>query len=297
MPQRVDPHLIGLAIMDLTETNRLAIHHHASTAGTHWYANPATTAAEVQERLNALAPLYKSVSGDGFGNQTGDALEVVVFKTLDRVSKAKPRFSYLGQFQLDKPKNASGRYQKTHPPKTFAGHSTEKEFDFIQVGYDEGALGIECKNYREWLYPHHATIKELIIKAHQLNVLPVLIARRLHYTTKTNLLAPAGIIAHESYYQYYPADKAELAAQAKHKRSLGFTDVLATEEPQPRTIRFFEELLPPLVAPMAETWQCHREALVAYAREEINLAQLYTEIDSPAGGKWVEAEEFYNPFE
>jgi hypothetical protein len=29
---RVDPHLIGLAIQDLIELNRLATHHHASTA-------------------------------------------------------------------------------------------------------------------------------------------------------------------------------------------------------------------------------------------------------------------------
>ena len=252
MGQRVDPHLIGLAIMDLTELNRLAIHHHASTTTTKWFANPATPAAEVQERLNTLAPLYKSVSGDGFGNQTGDALEVIVFKCLDRYHKANPRYSYLGQLLIDQPKNQQGRYEKLHPPKHIAGHSTTKEFDFIQVGYDAGPLGIECKNYREWFYPHHTLISELIIKSHQLNVVPVLIARRLHYTTKSNFLQPAGIIAHESYYQYYPADKADLAAQAKHKRSLGFTDVVATEEPHPRTTTFSKHL-PSLVEPMANT--------------------------------------------
>ena len=37
---------------------------------------------------------------------------------------------------------------------------------------------------------------------------------------------------------------------------------------------------------MADSWHKHRAALVAYAKNEIPLAQLYTEIGSPAGGKW-----------
>jgi hypothetical protein len=148
-------------------------------------------------------------------------------------------------------------------------------------------LCIECKNLREWLYPEHPLIKELIIKAADLHMIPLLVARRLHYATRTNLLRPAGIIAHESLYQYYPLDQAEIAAQVKHARSLGFTDVLASEEPHARTVRFFSVLLPSIVEPMAERWNANRDALVAFAREEMPLAQLYSEIDSPAGGKWI----------
>lgn len=49
---RVDPHLIGLAIQDLLELNRLAAHHHhAATAQKPWYANPATSAPAVAKRL------------------------------------------------------------------------------------------------------------------------------------------------------------------------------------------------------------------------------------------------------
>jgi hypothetical protein len=118
-------------------------------------------------------------------------------------------------------------------------------------------------------------------------MIPLLVARRLHYATRTNLLRPAGIIAHESLNQYYPFDQAELAAQVKHARSLGFTDVIASEEPHPRTVRFFSEILPSIVEPMAERWKANKAALVAFARKEMPLAQLYTEIDSPAGGKWI----------
>jgi hypothetical protein len=119
-----------------------------------------------------------------------------------------------------------------------------------------------------------------------LDAVPLLIARRIHYTTLTNFLEPAGIIAHESFHQYYPSDRAELAARVRDKRSLGFTDVLATEEPHRRTSTFFDTALPAIVNFMAQRWSANAAALVAYAKGEINLAQLYTDIGSPAGGKW-----------
>ena len=68
--QKVDPPLLGLAIDDLLHLNRLREHHHPATKDKPWYANPATSAADVKERLDVLAPLYASVSGSGFGNLT-----------------------------------------------------------------------------------------------------------------------------------------------------------------------------------------------------------------------------------
>ena len=225
--QRVDPHLVGLAIFDLLKLNRLRKHTHSATGSRPWYANPGTSDTDVATRLDDLAPLYASVSGDGFGNHTGDALEIIVYKCLDKIQTDNPRYTYQGHFHLDAPKNEYGRYRKTQPPRHLGGRTTRKEADFLQFGHDIGTLCIECKNYREWLYPHHKTIRELIIKADELGAVPVLTHRRIHYTTRTNFLESAGIIAHESYYHYFPADKEQLAEKVKHKRSLGFTDVTA----------------------------------------------------------------------
>jgi hypothetical protein len=134
-------------------------------------------------------------------------------------------------------------------------------------------------------------ISELIVKAADLGAIPVLIARRLHYTSMTNLLEPAGIIAHETYHQYYPADRAELAEKVKHKRSLGFTDVLPADAPHPRTVKFFTTTLPTIVDRMAARWRANKDDLLQYAHREINQAQLYTAIGSRAGGKWSEPED------
>lgn len=283
---RVDPHLIGRAIVDLSELNRLITNNHPATGHVGWFSNPGRAAAEVTARVDFLAPLYASVSGHGFGNLSGDALEVIVWKALREVQARERRFAYQGHFDLTRPKNRQGRYHRVHPPKTMGEHTTQKEGDFFQFGHAAGSLCIECKNYREWIYPDHGIIKELIIKASDLGMIPVLVARRLHYTTRNNLLYPAGIIAHESLYQYYPADHADLAAQVRHARNLGFTDVLSIEEPHARTRRFFSELLPSIVPAMAAKWTRNIDALVAFANDEIKLHELYREINSPAASSW-----------
>jgi hypothetical protein len=76
----------------------------------------------------------------------------------------------------------------------------------------------------------------------------------------------------------------------RHKRSLGFTDVLATEDPHQRTVKFFSTSLPNIVEPMAAKWQLNKAVLVEYAQGNINLAQLYNVIESPAAGNWQDFE-------
>jgi hypothetical protein len=268
------------------ELNRLRIHRHPSTGRISWFANPATDPHQIRQRLDELAPLYASVSGGGFSNQTGDALEVITFKCLESIRRRTPRYTYQGHFLLSDPKDAQNRFRKIQPARSLGPKYTDKEADFLQFGHEPGPLFIECKNLHEWIYPSNQHIKDLILKSSSLDAVPLLIARRIHYTTLTNFLEPAGILAHESFHQYYPSDCAELAARVRDKNSLGFSDVLATEEPHRRTLTFFENILPTIVDTMAERWFRNADALVAFAKEEINLPQLYTEIGSPAGGKW-----------
>lgn len=285
--QRVDPHLVSLAIDDMRELNRLAVHHHASTGDTPWYANVGRAEAEVQEKLATIAPLYELVSNT-LTNVVGDALEIVTYQSLKAAREAAPRYHFEGSFYLDRPKNQHSRFQPRKAPLELHGKATNKQPDFFQHGHDAGTLCIECKNYREWLYPQKQLIKRHIQRCHELDAIPVLVIRRIHYSTITNFLTPAGIIAHESLYQYFPSDHALTVEAAKHKRSLGFTDLMATEEPHARTLRFFVDHLPRIVTPMAEKWRRNRQALVDYANDAINLAQLYNAIGSRAGGKWIE---------
>lgn len=291
--RRVDPHLISQAIFDLRELRRLALHHHPATGDKPWYSNLATSGEAVQARLAELAPLYDTIS-NVLSNVIGDALEVATFQALSTTSIASPRYHFDGHYFLDKPKKG-GRFQQRKCANNIREKTTTKQPDFFLFGHDSGPLCIECKNYREWLYPQKTYIKHHILRCYELDVVPLFVVRRIHYSTITNFFEPAGIIAHESYHQYFPSDQHEIAERARFKGSLGFTDIMATEEPHKRTMHFFSELLPRVAAPMAKKWFLHRQALVDYANDEINLAQLYTAIGSRAGGKWVEQPEEPEP--
>ncbi len=277
---RVDPHLVGLAIMDLLELNRLKVVLSDITGQHPWYANRLTPQGDIDERIQTLAPLYQSTLGN-FSNLVGDALEIITEKCLAAQHALNGKYVYQWHFLIDDPKDKHGRYKKIQPPKSIGPFSTMKEADFLQFGHDEGAICIECKNYREWIYPHSPLISELIVKAVELGCLPLMIARRIHYTTRENLFKPAGIMFHETLYQYYPLSHDEITANVKEKTLLGFSDVRATEEPDRRTVRFFNDYLPTITAFSAALWNSRKGALEAYARSQMTLTELYREIGSP----------------
>ncbi len=281
---KVDPHILGLAIMDLLARDVITEHAHSGVKN--WYAYKRIQPEPVAAKLAAIAPVYRSISQGDFPNKVGDALEIILLKTLQTLRNTDPRFNYLGSFLLDRPKNAQGRYVKVEPPQTVSGGTTKKQADFMLMGFEEGIISIECKNYREWLYPSHTQIRELIIKSYETNTLPLLVQRRIHYSTISNFLVPAGIMAHETLLQYYPEDEVALAEDVKRARGLGFTDVTASYDPHDRTKRFFTETLPKIVPSMAGAWAKNRDALYDFALGKQNIAQLYTSIGSPAGGKW-----------
>ena len=295
--QRVDPHLLGLAIRELSQQRRIVTRHEHEETNTHWFANARVEQAEVADRLKSLAPLYASVSQGEFRNKIGDALEIATQNAIHRLQERSSRYSFSGYFDLSAPLNRQGRVPKTEPPDNISGHKSAKLADFHLHGFDAGPLCIECKNYREWIYPASTILSDLIEKSIGLGATPLLIARRVHYSTISNLLSPAGILVHESYQQYYPPESAELAIQVREKRLLGFTDVTASYEPAPRTVRFFTTELPRLVDGAAKRFASNRAALSDFVAGDISLARLYTAIGSPGARDALPADDFIDiPF-
>jgi hypothetical protein len=274
--------------MDLRELGRLKTARHHATNTQNWYANVLTKADEIKPRLEELAPLYAETLAAS--NSIGDALEIITEKAIATAYEGQSRYTYQGHFLLDQPRDKHNRFKKIQPPKSIGSNTTKKEADFILFGYDQGPLCVECKNYREWFYPHHGEIISTIIKSYELGAIPVFVGRRIHYTTRENFFTPAGIVFHESFYQYYDPEHEEIAARARDKALLGFSDIRASHDPDNRTLRFFADYLPRLLDQAAPRWVANRNSVYAYAKGQMNLAQLYTEIGSPAGGKWTNPE-------
>ena len=72
---------------------------------------------------------------------------------------------------------------------------------------------------------------------------------------------------------------------------------LARRIPHPRTIKFFNEILPTVNEYMGARWLANRDVLVQYATNEINLAQLYNAINSPAAGNWQDPDQEPDPMD
>ena len=116
---RVDPHLLGLAIQELSDHRRIISHHnHPATGTKSWYSNSRADPLLVQDKLDEIAPLYARVSTGNFRNLVGDALEVITYKALLSLNETNPRFSFDGAFDLSAPKKKTEGTKK----RTFQGN-------------------------------------------------------------------------------------------------------------------------------------------------------------------------------
>lgn len=290
--QRAEPHFITIALRELVDQRGFVRQHtHVATGDTPWYAPSRSPQGDVDAKLDLLATLYQQTTVGGIKNIIGQALEKVV---LDVLKEMEERIQGCGfQGHIDPVEIIDlGEYRifkKYDPPSQYSGKTSKKRGDFYLILPGVGTLLIECKNFREWLYPQHGEIKSTIIKAAELGLPPVLVARKLPYVTREVLCRPAGIITHESYYQYYPsdlaayrpADPAGLASiieQAKRKELLGYADI--RQKADPRTRKFFMQDLPVIAPEMGARFKRNIPVLLDFARNNIGLDELRRKLRS-----------------
>jgi len=130
-------------------------------------------------------------------------------------------------------------YSKEEPPSSLSGNQIPggKQLDFLVHHKTAGHAGLELKNIREWIYPDRDEIRELLAKCCALDVVPVLIARRIHFST-FSVLNPCGVLIHQTFNQLYPNSRKALAEAVKDKNLLGYHDVRVGNNPDQRLTTF-----------------------------------------------------------
>lgn len=131
-----------------------------------------------------------------------------------------------------------------------------------------GFAGIEAKNIREWLYPQREEIRDLLRQAIHVDAVPVLIGRRIHYSTFT-VLRHCGLLLHQGYNQLFPTADADLARLAADKRLLGYHDVRVGNQPDPRLRRFLLDQLPALLPAAREAFRKNLDLVAAYSFKDM----------------------------
>jgi hypothetical protein len=149
--------------------------------------------------------------------------------------------------------------------------------------------GIEVKNYRTWLYPESAAVKELLWKCSDIGAVPVLIARRVPFIT-FRLMNLSGGLVHQTYNQLYPAADAELSALVRNKVLLGYHDVRVGNEPDARMQKFIGQNLPGLMQEAKLVFEVYREIHKAYGKGEMLYFDWLKEI-LQGSGIWGAREE------
>ena len=174
--QRIDPHILTEARNFLFQKGVIQT---TNLSGLPWYYLANVDKELLDQRLNELDALHRKTAKKEFSNLLGQALEIATFRAL----KQQTDLVFFGNFPDLDAHDDDKMYSKEEPPSSLSGNPIPggKQLDFLVHHKTAGYAGLEMKNIREWIYPDRDEIRELLAKCCALDVVPVLIARRISF--------------------------------------------------------------------------------------------------------------------
>jgi hypothetical protein len=264
--QRIDPHVLTTVRNQLIEEGVvIRIDNQAP-----WYHLNDTPEEFVKQRLAEQLPTYKGLQHGGIGTRVGQCLEIAIYRAL----LEQDELEYLGSFKNLDEHDDSSLYSKEEPPQSLSGRSLDGDecLDFLVRHQEVGWAGIEAKNVREWLYPDRSEIAELLHKAVTLDIVPVLIARRIQYAT-FKVFSPCGVLIHETYNQLLPETDRDLAELARDKSLLGYHDIRIGNQPDDRLLKFIGTNLPKILPGARDRFDDYKDLLGAFADDSMKYEE------------------------
>ncbi len=256
--QRINPHILTMVRNQLIKAGTVIKIENLAP----WYHLKETPPYVIKRRLAEQLPIYEAFQGGNTGMRVGQCLEIAIYRALLKQNE----LDYFGSFNDLNDHDDSRLYSKEEPPPTLSGRSLEgkQRLDFLILHKEAGFAGIEAKNIREWLYPDRSEIAELLHKAVALDIVPILIARRIHFVT-FKVLSPCGVLFHETYTQLLPESDRELAESARNKNLLGYHDIRIGNEPDERLLKFIGVNLPQILPEARERFDDYKDLLADFA--------------------------------
>jgi len=262
-PQRVDPHILTEARTRMILMGNISVRQSQNMP---WYYLTSTDRERVEKRFQELVQLQKEAQV--YSSLVGQTLEIAVLRAL----RSQTQLQYIGDFPDLEEHDDCSQYSKEEPPASLSGRRVpgRRRLDFLVHHEDAGYAGVEVKNVRQWFYPDREEIREMLLKCCALDIVPVLIARRIHYST-FSVLNPCGVIIHQTYNQLYPNCCAEdLVPRLRDRDLLGFHDIRAIDDEDAngthaRLSTFIHRNLPNLLPSAREAFDEYKDLLAAYA--------------------------------
>jgi hypothetical protein len=250
--QRINPHVLTPVRNQLIEKGQVI----KVTRQTPWYHLKDTPEDIVEKRLAEQLPIHQQYGKIGL--RVGQCLEIAIYRAL----LEQDELEYLGSYKNLDEHDDSSPYSKEEPPQSLSGRSLDgdERLDFLVYHQEAGWAGIEAKNVREWLYPNRREIADLLRKAVTLDIVPVLIGRRIPFVT-FKVLSPCGVLFHETYTQLLPEADRELAELAQDKNLLGYHDIRLGNQPDDRLLKFIGTNLPKILPEARDRFDDYKDLL------------------------------------
>jgi hypothetical protein len=274
---RIDPHV-------LTEVRNqmiaAGVMQRVMRQNAPWYHLAGADQAVIGARLQVLVPMHRDFQR--LGMRMGQALEIAVFKAL----RMQNQMMFLGHFKDLDAHDDSTLYQKEEPPQAVSANAMpgDRSLDFLAITTTAGLAGIEVKNIREWIYPNREEVTELLLKCRAIDAVPVLIARRIHFST-FHVLSRCGVVIHQTYNQLLPFTATPLADQVRRKDALGFHDIRVGNDPDGRLQKFIGENLPKVLPEARQTFDRYKDLLMSYGSLEIDYTEFAARTRRRSEGK------------
>ena len=268
--QRIDPHVLTTVRQQLVDEGVLLTRTTPGVNNTPWFSLTGADTAFVQERYDAQLPVHQAIREHGVTNRLGQCLEIAVYRTL----LEQDQLTHFGRFKDLDDHDDSTLYSKEEPPQSVSGKhlARQQRLDFLVLSSTAELGGIEVKNIREWLYPGREEIRELLIKAMALDCVPILIARRIHFTT-FKVLKPCGVILHQTYNQRWAEADQELAEKARDKHLLGYHDIRVGNMPDERLLKFIGTNLPKVMPHARKRFEQHKDLIGKFVQNEMEYKE------------------------
>lgn len=287
--QRVDPHILTTVRNNLLSEGKI---NKKSNLPFFYLKN--TPKNILNNRFKKQYKIYNALQSRDIGQRIGQCLEISIFRAL----KKQDELFFLGNFSDLNKHDDSKLYHKEEPPRSISGRSLagKKSLDFIIQHPDYGWAGIEAKNTREWLYPDRSEIKDLLYKSVTLDIVPIMIARRIPFVT-FKILSHCGVVFHQTYNQLFPQSEQKLAEKAKDKKLLGYHDIRIGNYPDKRLIKFICENLPKILSNSREKFIKYNDLLTDFAIGSIEYKEFSARVQRRSEGKnensdWDFSEDF-----
>jgi len=268
---RAQPHHITKALTQLNESGRVREIDSVSAGGnrksTPLFALSTwnTSSQQDMERLNRVKAAYQEFLTISQNEDYGESLQGIVQSAIEQNSD-----QYIWFNEAGKPPSAGTMISGT----MFTGEGGLVDHYIMHLSQPPIKIGVEDKNYREWVYADNPKIRVLLGKCLAQDMLPVLVTRKVHYTTRL-LFSYLGAVAFQTHYQCFPLKYAERLAEARHKDGLGFADIRFTEEPPEHVVRLFSEYLPRLITPAWTKFKKNADIIQAYVDQDEDMDYLH----------------------